>query len=191
MKTMKEILHTADGITKQPMLDTDLEYRGDEVHELLDLVQADGQIHDLDKYEPEHMQSTLGATLCWVMKRLQEAERELLAVQQREIDRQREEVARLERHRVEAERARLAEDSETWFDEYHRILVSDREQIATAWGVKLTNKPAEWTEGFMAFESWPVDGCIYDATDSNPRTLEKAKRWVQGWTAAHMREMQL
>lgn len=71
MKTMKEILHTADGIGDKPMAVADELYQGDEVHELLDLIQDDWSIHDLDQYEAEHMQSTLGSVLCGLMKRYQ------------------------------------------------------------------------------------------------------------------------
>jgi len=75
--TIKEILHTADGIGDKPMqMDTDAEYHGDEIHELLDLVQADGSIHDLDQYEEDAMHSVLGSVLCGVLKRLEALEQQ-------------------------------------------------------------------------------------------------------------------
>ena len=61
----------------QYRIDADKLYKGDEVHELLDLVQADGTIHDLDKYEVDSMQTTLGQTLCGVLKRLEELEKQV------------------------------------------------------------------------------------------------------------------
>ena len=45
-----------------------------EVEYLLNLIQADGSIHDLDQYDENHMQTTLGAVLCGLMKRLERAE---------------------------------------------------------------------------------------------------------------------
>lgn len=55
---------------KQPVrVDPDDLYHGDEVHELLDLIQNDWAIHDLDRYDEEAMQSTFGTVLCGLMKR--------------------------------------------------------------------------------------------------------------------------
>jgi len=48
-----------------------------EVEDLLDLVQADGSIHDLDQFDQDNMQTTLGAVLCGLMKRLERAESEV------------------------------------------------------------------------------------------------------------------
>lgn len=45
-----------------------------EVEELLDLVQVDGSIHDLDQFDEDKMQTTYGAVLCGLMKRLERAE---------------------------------------------------------------------------------------------------------------------
>lgn len=69
--TMKEILFTADGITDKPI---EFDYAGDEVSELLDLVMADGRIHDLDQYDQPSMQTTSGRTMLGLMQRLQKAE---------------------------------------------------------------------------------------------------------------------
>lgn len=48
-----------------------------EIDDLLELVQADGSIHDLDQYDEDSMQTTLGAVLCGLMKRLEKAENAL------------------------------------------------------------------------------------------------------------------
>lgn len=65
---MKDILFT---ITDKPV---EFDYAGDEVSELLDLVMADGRIHDLDQYDQPSMQTTSGATMLGLMQRLQNAE---------------------------------------------------------------------------------------------------------------------
>ena len=46
----------------------------DELHDLLDLVQAAGSIHDLDLFDEARMDTTLGKVLCGLMKRLERAE---------------------------------------------------------------------------------------------------------------------
>ena len=48
-----------------------------EVEDLLDLVQADGSIHDLDQFDEDRMQTTLGSVLCGLMKRLEREEAEV------------------------------------------------------------------------------------------------------------------
>lgn len=52
----------------------EFDYGGDEIAELLDLVMADGSIHDLDQHKPEDMQTTSGSTFAWILHRCQRAE---------------------------------------------------------------------------------------------------------------------
>lgn len=101
-KSIRDILFMADGITDKSMPTSDdiealqeenerLRARVDELwaercqlaateavvgelHELLDLCMIDGTMHDLDRYKPADMQSTLASVLCEIMQRLKKAE---------------------------------------------------------------------------------------------------------------------
>lgn len=59
-------------VDESTQVQCDVDYKGDEIHELLDLIQSDWSIHDLDQYDADAMQSTLAQVLCGLMKRYEE-----------------------------------------------------------------------------------------------------------------------
>lgn len=67
----RSVLDDFEPFPKSP---AEYDYGGDEIAELLDLVMADGSIHDLDQHLPEHMQTTSGSTFAWILHRCQRAE---------------------------------------------------------------------------------------------------------------------
>lgn len=73
----KSVLDELEPLSKGP---AEYDYQGDEIAELLDLVMADGSIHDLDQHKPEDMQTTSGSTFAWILHRCQRAEAALKAL---------------------------------------------------------------------------------------------------------------
>jgi len=79
MATMKEILHTADGIGDTPM-EVHEQCAHAEVVELLELVQQDWTFHDLDEYDHEYIQTVHGSIVLGLMKRCETMTKALQAI---------------------------------------------------------------------------------------------------------------